>query len=83
MASPLSPAKRTTRARVTRRKDQTFNLRLDEADRKRLDVVAEHFAASAATAIRIVIKEKFDALEAERIARRRRPKPAPKPETQK
>jgi len=43
-------------------KDKTFNLRLDEKDRERLDAVAEHYSAPAATVVRILIKEKYDAL---------------------
>jgi hypothetical protein len=39
-----------------------FKLRLDDADRERLDRVAEHYSAPAATVIRILIKKEFDAL---------------------
>lgn len=46
-------------------KDLMFKLRLDEQDRERLDAVAAHFSAPAATAIRILIKEKFDQLPPE------------------
>jgi hypothetical protein len=45
-------------------KDKTFNLRLDDADRVRLDRVAQHFACSAAVAIRLLIKMKSDEIEA-------------------
>jgi hypothetical protein len=39
-----------------------FKLRLDDADRERLDRVAEQYSAPAATVIRILIKKEFDAL---------------------
>lgn len=41
-------------------KDKVFKLRLDDKDRRRLDAVAEHLSAPAATAIRMIIKEKYD-----------------------
>jgi hypothetical protein len=41
-------------------KDQTFRLRLDASDRERLDVVAAAYSAPASTAIRMLIKEKYD-----------------------
>ncbi|MGH7435424.1 MAG: hypothetical protein ACRENE_07095, partial [Polyangiaceae bacterium] len=43
-------------------KDLMFKLRLDAQDRERLDAVAAHLSAPAATAIRILIKEKHDAI---------------------
>jgi hypothetical protein len=43
-------------------KDLMFKLRLDAEDRDRLDAVAEHYSAPAATAIRMLIKEKYDEL---------------------
>jgi hypothetical protein len=43
-------------------KDLMFKLRLDEEDRKRLDAVAAQYSAPAATAVRMLIKEKYDAL---------------------
>lgn len=43
-------------------KDLMFKLRLDEQDRDRLDAVAQHLSAPAATAIRMLIKEKYDAI---------------------
>lgn len=45
-------------------KDLMFKLRLDAQDRARLDAVAAHFSAPAATAIRILIKERYDAIVA-------------------
>ena len=45
-------------------KDQTFRLRLDATDKERLDVVAAHYSATASTAVRILIKEKYDAIQA-------------------
>lgn len=48
---------------ATMAKDKTFNLRLDDADRVRLDRVASHFACSAAVAIRMLIKMKSDEIE--------------------
>jgi hypothetical protein len=54
-------------AENTMTKDQTFKLRLDEEDRARLESVAKHYSARAATAIRWLIKEKFDAIEAEKV----------------
>ena len=62
-----------------------FKLRLDDADRERLDRVAEQYSAPAATVIRILIKKEFDALglagaaaprpAAPAAPRRRRPAP--------
>jgi predicted DNA-binding protein len=64
-----------------------FKLRLDDADRERLDRVAEHYSAPAATVIRILIKKEFDAvglaasaparLAQEPAAAPRRRRPAP------
>jgi len=45
-------------------KDQTFRLRLDTADRERLKAVAAHYSAPESTAVRILIKEKHDAIKA-------------------
>jgi len=39
-------------------KDQIFRFRLDEADRQRLDALAKHYSAPAATVVRILIAEK-------------------------
>jgi hypothetical protein len=47
-------------------KDRTFKLRLDAQDRERLDAVAAHYSAPAATAIRMLIKEKHDEIRAKR-----------------
>ena len=44
-------------------KDLMFKLRLDDHDKKRLDALAEHYSAPAATVVRILIKEKFDAVQ--------------------
>jgi hypothetical protein len=43
-------------------KDLMFKLRLDAQDRERLEAVAAHYSAPAATAIRILVKEKYDAI---------------------
>lgn len=43
-------------------KDQMFKLRLDAADRARLEAVAEHLSAPAATAIRMLVKREADAI---------------------
>jgi len=43
-------------------KDLMFKLRLDEEDRRRLRVVADHFSAPAATAVRMLIKKEYDEL---------------------
>lgn len=45
-------------------KDLSFRLRLDAADRARLEAVATHYSATASTAVRILIKEKYDAIMA-------------------
>lgn len=43
-------------------KDKTFTLRLDEKDRERLEIIAAHMEVSAATAVRLLIKEKAELL---------------------
>jgi hypothetical protein len=43
-------------------KDLMFKLRLDAQDRERLDLIAANYSASASTALRILIKEKYDAI---------------------
>jgi predicted DNA-binding protein len=48
-------------------KDLMFKLRLDAEDRKRLEAVAQHYSAPAATVIRILVKEKFDAIRRESL----------------
>jgi hypothetical protein len=45
---------------TTMAKELVFKMRLDEADRKRLDELAEHYSAPAATVVRMLIKEKCD-----------------------
>jgi predicted DNA-binding protein len=45
-------------------KDLMFKLRLDDLDRKRLDAVAQHYSAPAATVVRMLIKEKYDGIQA-------------------
>lgn len=45
-----------------------YRLRFDKADRKRLDAIAAHYAVTAAAAIRILLKEKVDSLEAKKEA---------------
>lgn len=47
-------------------KDRTFNMRLDDEDRERLDLLAKHYCAPAAVAVRMLIKEKHDGLKNER-----------------
>lgn len=44
------------------KRDQTFNLRMGSADRKRLNALAKHYAAPAATAVRVLIKLEYDRL---------------------
>ncbi len=39
-----------------------FKLRLDAQDRQRLDALAEHYSAPAATVLRILIKKEFDSM---------------------
>ena len=39
-------------------KDQVFRFRLDDADRLRLDALAKHYSAPAATVVRILVNEK-------------------------
>src|SRR5258708_13006256 len=48
-------------------KDLTFKLRLDAQDRERLEAVAAHYSAPAATAIRMLIKEKYDAIRGHEV----------------
>lgn len=43
-------------------KELMFKLRLDEADRGRLDALAEHYSAPAATVIRMLVKRDADAI---------------------
>jgi hypothetical protein len=43
-------------------KDQNFKMRLDEADRERLDALAAHYALSVAGVIRMLIKRDADAI---------------------
>lgn len=54
------------------KKSLTFQIRLDEADRKRLDVIAREYCAPAATALRILIKKESDRIEYERKQRKAR-----------
>lgn len=42
-----------------------FKLRLDAEDRKRLDAIAAHYSAPAATALRMLIKREHDRLQAQ------------------
>lgn len=42
----------------TMAKDQTFRFRLDDDDRRRLDALARHYSAPAATVVRILVAEK-------------------------
>lgn len=44
-------------------KDIIFKMRLREKDRARLDALTEHYSASAATIVKILIVERFDAIE--------------------
>jgi len=48
-------------------KDLMFKLRLDTADRERLEKLSEHFGAPAATVVRMLIKEKHDDITGVRI----------------
>jgi predicted DNA-binding protein len=48
-------------------KGLVFKMRLDEQDRERLNVLAEHYSAPAATVVRILVKEKVDALAREAL----------------
>jgi antitoxin component of RelBE/YafQ-DinJ toxin-antitoxin module len=48
-------------------KGQTFKLRLDKKDRARLEAVADHIGVSIAATIRILVKERYDAI---RLAKR-------------
>ncbi len=44
-------------------KDLVFRMRLDDQDRERLDLLAKHYSAPAATVLRILVKEKYDAVK--------------------
>lgn len=46
---------------------KTFNLRLDDQERQRLEVLAWHHAAPLATAVRMIVKQAYDELSAEEI----------------
>ncbi len=46
-------------------KDQTFKLRLDAEDRKRLERVAEHYSLPVASLLRMLVKREDDALARE------------------
>jgi|HubBroStandDraft_2_1064218.scaffolds.fasta_scaffold98446_1 predicted DNA-binding protein len=41
-------------------KELMFKMRLDEKDRERLNQLAEHYSAPAATVVRILVKERVD-----------------------
>jgi hypothetical protein len=43
-------------------KEKMFKLRIDEADKARLDDLAAHYSAPAATVVRMLIKEKHEEL---------------------
>lgn len=45
-------------------KDLVFRMRLDDQDRERLDMLAKHYSAPAATVLRILVKEKYDVVKA-------------------
>lgn len=45
-------------------KDLMFKLRLDEQDRARLKALGEHYSTPDATVVRMLIKEKYDAVQA-------------------
>jgi hypothetical protein len=49
-------------------KELVFKMRIDEADKARLDALGKQYAAPAATVVRILIKEKFDELAARKAA---------------
>ena len=46
------------------RKNQTFNLRLSALDRERLDILAQHHNAPAATTVRMLVKRFYDEISA-------------------
>jgi predicted DNA-binding protein len=46
-------------------KELMFKMRLDEKDRERLNLLAEHYSAPAATVVRILVKERADAVARE------------------
>lgn len=52
-------------------KDLTFNLRLDESDRVRLDTLCEYYSVSRAGLVRMLIKRDADIVEARAAARER------------
>ena len=60
-------------------KGLTFKMRLDERDRERMNMLAEHFSASAATVVRILVNQKADALEREARESSKPAKPKKKP----
>ena len=44
-------------------KELSFKMRLDERDRARLEMLAEHYSVPAASVVRILVKKEVDALE--------------------
>ena len=51
-------------------KDLMFKMRLDADDRARLDDLAKHYSAPAATVVRILVKEKHEDVMSERLRTR-------------
>jgi predicted DNA-binding protein len=49
-------------------KELMFKMRLDEKDRERLNLLAEHYSAPAATVVRILVKERADAIAREALS---------------
>ncbi len=60
-------------------KDQIFRFRLDDADRERLDLLADYYSAPAATVVRILVKEKARELGLEPATKTAEPAPVAVP----
>lgn len=56
---------------------KTFNIRFSEEELARLDLVAEHYALTAAGVIRMLLKRESDAIAEKRSAAAPVPPPAP------
>ncbi|MBK8212421.1 MAG: hypothetical protein IPK71_01610 [Myxococcales bacterium] len=59
-------------------KDQVFRFRLDDEDRLRLDALAKHYSAPAATVVRILVNEKVRELGLD-VAGEAKPPPRKRP----
>lgn len=44
-------------------KEQTLKVRVDEKDRSRLNAISEHLSVTPSSAVRMLIKERYDALK--------------------